>query len=206
MDLMHFEPSQAPDILGPLLVDQALSDVPIFGDDRVDIASVVEESTNYSQLPGLVEDLNAQKASLPDSLTKASTTAEKLRALRAYIKETAPKPEPKKSTDRLADATADLSLSVTGPPTNRELHDELLSTLIEAKGLPSEARAVVDHVMLLRAKEKYLFNTTINRAVVDDDLWVRSLWLWISGTCSCPVALILNFFSVLTNPRCGGGC
>ncbi|PKS06810.1 hypothetical protein jhhlp_006885 [Lomentospora prolificans] len=180
MDLMRFEPSQAPDILGPLLVDQALSDVPIFGENRVDLASVVEEATN-SQVSesGLVGDLDASEDALPESFTNASTTAEKLRALRAYIKDRT-KSASKTPVEGLADAAAELSLSATGPPTNRELHDELLTTLLEAKGLPSKARAVLDHIMLLRAKEKYLFNTTINRAVVDDDPWIRYLWLWIS--------------------------
>ena len=181
MDLMRFEPSQAPDILGPLLVDQALSDVPIFGENRVDLASVVEEATN-SQVSesGLVGDLDASEDALPESFTNASTTAEKLRALRAYIKDRT-KSASKTPVEGLADAAAELSLSATGPPTNRELHDELLTTLLEAKGLPSKARAVLDHIMLLRAKEKYLFSTTINRAVVDDDPWIRYLWLWISG-------------------------
>ncbi|CAI4211826.1 unnamed protein product [Parascedosporium putredinis] len=151
--------------IGPLLVDQALSDVPIFGDDRVDLAAVVEQATNSQASDvGLLVDLEASGDALPESFTKASTTAEKLRSLRAHVKDRS-KPAPNKSNDRLVDATSNLSLSATGP------------LLI---GLPSEARVVIDHTMLLRAKEKYALDPAINKAVVGDDPWVRYLWLWIS--------------------------
>ena len=177
MDLMHFEPSQAPDMLGPVLVEQALDDVPIFGPDRKDLTTIVEEATRLPPLTGLVQDLDADDRILPAAFTKASTTAEKLRALRACVKEKSGQ----KAVDTVGDTVRDMSLSITAPPTNCELHEELLSTLIEAQGLPREARAVVDNVMLLRAKEKYLFDPLVNVAVVADDPWLKYLWGWVGG-------------------------
>lgn len=177
MDLMHFEPSQAPDMLGPVLVEQTLLDVPIFGPDNSDLNTIVGGATRSPPSTGLVRDFDADDRPLPEAFTNASTTAEKLRALRAHVKE---KPG-QKSADDVTDSVADMSLSVTAPPTNRELHEELLSTLIEAQGLPIEARVVVDHIMVLRAKEKYLLDAPTNVAVVGDDPWLRYIWGWVGG-------------------------
>lgn len=178
MDLMNFEPSQAADMLGPVLVERALDDAPLFGPDQADLNSIVEKATNSPITSGLVQDLDAEDRPLPEALRNGSTTAEKLRALRVHVKEGK---SAGKSVDNVAEATEDLSLSATGPPTSSELHEELLSTLIEAEGLPREARAVIDNAMLLRAKEKYLFDPAKNRDIVDDDPWLRYLWGWIGG-------------------------
>lgn len=177
MDVMHIEPSHAPEMLGPVLVEQALDDVPIFGPDSSDLNSIVEGATRSPPSTGLIQDLDADDRPLPEAFTNASTTAEKLRALRAHIKDKSGL----ESVDDVADSVGDMSLSVTAPPTNCELHEELLSTLMEARGLPLEARAVVDHVMILRAKEKYLFDPSTNVAVAGDDPWLRYLWGWIGG-------------------------
>lgn len=177
MDLMRFEPSQTPAMLGPIMVEKALHEVPIFGPDRKDLSSIVEEATNSAASAYVLTDLDADNRPLPEALFKTSTIAEKLRALRAHVK-AKPKEE---SVDAVSQSVADVSLSATDPPTNCELHEELLSTLMAALGLPREAWAVIDHVMLFRAKEKYLFNPSTNIAVVDDDPWLRYLWGWIRG-------------------------
>lgn len=177
MDLMRFESSQAPEMLGPVLVEQALDDVPIFGPEGKDLNSIVEKATSSAAETYVLQDLDADDRPLPEAFTNASTTAEKLRALRAHVKA---KPG-RNSVDAVTESVDDLSLSTAEPPTNCELHEELLSTLIAAQGLPREAWAVIDHVMLLRAREKYLFNTSTNITVVDDDPWLRYLWGWIRG-------------------------
>lgn len=188
MDLMNFESSQVPDMLGPLLVEKALDDFPVFGPDRPGLDLVIEQATSSAASSGLVEDFDASARPLPKAFTNASTTAEKLRALRTYVKDN----DTPKYVDDVTESTADLSLSATGPPTNHQLHEELLSTLVLADGLPREARAVVDHSMLLRAKEKYLFDPSINRAVVDDDPWLRYIWGWISGELLVPPMILLT--------------
>lgn len=177
MDLMRFEPSQVPEMLGPVLVEQALDDVPIFGPDRKDLNSLVEKATSSDASTYVLQDLVADDRPLPEAFTNASTTAEKLRALRAHVKA---KPG-QKSVDAVAESVEDMSLSATDPPTNCELHEELLSTLFAAQGLPREAWTVIDHAMLLRAREKYLFDPSTNIAVVDDDPWLRYLWGWVRG-------------------------
>jgi hypothetical protein len=73
------------------------------------------------------------------------------------------------------------SISSNGIGSCSEIHEALLGTLVSSSGLPREAQCVVDHVRLLRAKEKYLFDAVTNRNVTSDDPWKRFVWDWIGG-------------------------
>ncbi|KAF5521711.1 putative WD repeat-containing protein [Colletotrichum aenigma] len=103
-NIMEFEPSQSSDMLGPLFVEEALSDIAIFGPDKVDVQTIVDKTL---QARFSAADLNTQN-------------------------------------------------------------------------LSTESQCLLDHVMLLRAKEKYLFDCNVNRAVVSDDPWLRYMWDWIA--------------------------
>ncbi|KAI8154086.1 putative WD repeat-containing protein [Colletotrichum sp. SAR 10_70] len=103
-NIMEFEPSQSSDMLGPLFVEEALSDIAIFGPDKVDVQTIVDKTL---QARFSAADLNTQN-------------------------------------------------------------------------LSTESQCLLDHVMLLRAKEKYLFDCNVNRAVVADDPWLRYMWDWIA--------------------------
>jgi hypothetical protein len=199
MDIMHFEPSQVPNLVGPVFVEQALADVQIFAPDHADLHAVIEKASMAS-IPstGLVAELDVTERPLPETFSSAKTTAEKLRALRAYVKDDKPRQSP---SDALAASVSDVSLSPSGPPTNSQLHDDMLATLIEAKGLPREAMAVIDHVMLLRAREKYLFDPVTNTAVVSDDPWLEHLWQWIGGR-STPQHLYMSSATVSNSWGC----
>jgi len=183
---MEFEPSQADDILGPLTVENMLSDIPVFGPDRADVDEIVERSQQGSTgREEIVVDLLA-KGELPASFSDSSTIASKLRALRQLAREQQREEAPKgakgnNSTDVLSRDVAAMGLAARGPQTNQELHDALLESTLKMKGLPMEAHKVLDHVMLLRAKEKYLFDCEVNRKVVADDPWLRDVWAWIAG-------------------------
>ncbi|KAG8427250.1 hypothetical protein J3459_007392 [Metarhizium acridum] len=74
----------------------------------------------------------------------------------------------------------EISLASNSLVSCREIHEALLGTLATVKGLPREAQCVVDHSMLLRAKEKYLFDAATNRTVLSDDSWRRFLWDWVA--------------------------
>ena len=172
-------------MLAPLFVEKELSEAPIFGPEKIDLDVIVEEATQ-TPVPtsGLVEDRCASDVPLPESFTKATTTAERMRALRAYVKEISEAKGPSNGNalaDDIAKASSELSISAEGPPSCRELHEDLLESLIKAQGLPRDAQVVFDHVMLLRAKERYLFDGAINRNVVVDDAWLRYVWNWIAG-------------------------
>lgn len=176
-------------MLGPLLVEKALSNVPVFGPDSVDIESTVSTALKPAA-PGSIkaELANGLGRPLPESFYSAKSMAQKLRAIRSFVREDI---EGSDKSDALQsqltslslvrDAEDEMPLASNGAEACREMHEALLSVLTEAQGLPREAQCVIDHSMLLRAKEMYLFNAVNNRDVVGDDPWVRFVWDWIAG-------------------------
>ena len=47
--------------------------------------------------------------------------------------------------------------------------------------LSNRAQYILDHTMLLRAREGYLFNFQRNQEVVADDIWLQDVWAWVAG-------------------------
>lgn len=192
-------------MLGPLLVENALSEVPIFGPDRVDIAATAEAALRPGSPTTATTDLtNAIDAPLPDSFHASSTVSGKLRALRAFVREQLEHSDKLDAMQSqlgnlkvIKDGEEEMPLASNGVGSCREIHEALLSTLGAASGLPREAQNIVDHTMLLRARERYLFDAPTNRKVVSDDPWTRFAWDWIAGMLShditsVPILLILT--------------
>ncbi|ROT35719.1 WD repeat domain-containing protein [Sodiomyces alkalinus F11] len=186
-DLMRFEPSQCTQMYGPLLVEQALADVPIFGPDKANVSFMIEKTL---QSPSSEADIQLARPLHPDPLLSTPMgdrpIAERLRVTRKTLRlhnktrhseaggmETA--------VDGLNDRLQDSSISPDRPASCSQMHEELLSILPQAEQLSSEVQSDVDHVMLLRAKERYLLDPVRNRNVVSDDLWLRYLWDWVAG-------------------------
>ncbi|KAF4963253.1 hypothetical protein FSARC_8722 [Fusarium sarcochroum] len=187
-DIMQFEPSQAPDMLGPLLIEEALSDVPLFGPESARIRADTEAALKANSTSSVViEDIGATTRSLPETFHKASTVAPKIRALRAFVRDEFQAPvsangiKPRAGDTKIVQSeTSEMSLASDSLGSCREIHDALLASLAEAEGLPREAQNVLDHAMLLRAKEKYLFDAVANRDIVADDPWVKYIWDWVA--------------------------
>ena len=185
---MQFEESERPGIMGPLIVEDALSDVPIFGPDKADLESAIESALeSHIPVAEMICNKEARTEPLPPSFATASTVAEKLISLRGYARSVAASKEGGKNEASVSDSNGSLKAETTvsktpeAPQSCRGLHEALLTLLPTTKGLPAEAQGVMDHVMLLRAKEKYLFDPSLNKDVVDDDPWLRFLWRWIRG-------------------------
>ncbi|KAK5990218.1 SEH-associated 4-like protein [Cladobotryum mycophilum] len=187
-DLMRFEPAQASEMLAPIITEQTLSDVPIFGPEKGKIESRIEAALNPNvPVSATVEHLNKLTSPLPESFTNSETISEKIRGLRAFVRDeqeakNAPeKDEPSNGNAKPAKkgSKASTSIESNGLGSCREMHETLLGTLLAAQGLPREAQCVVDNVKLLRAKERYLFDPVTNRHVVSDDPWKRFVWDWI---------------------------
>lgn len=123
----------------------------------------------------LVVDEAAAKITEKLDLTNAVTVADKLKALRLYSLEHLARPK-SRSREINGEKQAD-----TEPKVQRERHERSLSEKMESLGLPREGHAVLDHIMLLRAKEKYLFSTETNQRVVADDPWLQDVWGWVAG-------------------------
>lgn len=180
---MQFDPAQANEVIGPVLAEEALSNVPIFGPDKpLVMASLIKAMR--SKVPRTMEadQLDEIAADLPAAFYNAKTVAEKLRALRAFLKDESAAEE----TARLETAKSlkkglnELSLASNDSQSCREYHEALLGSLVSG-GLPRAAQNIVDHTMLFRAKEKYLFDAVANRSIVGDDPWKRYVWDWIAG-------------------------
>ncbi|KAF4979384.1 hypothetical protein FDECE_18067 [Fusarium decemcellulare] len=186
--MMQFEPSQAPNILGPLLIEEALSDVPLFGPESANIRADAEAALKSNTLSTVsIDDVGATKTPLPEAFHDASTVAPKIRALRAFVRDEFQAPtstngvKPRAGDTKIVQSeTSEMSLASDSLGSCREIHDALLASLAEAEGLPREAQNVLDHTMLLRAKEKYLFDAVANRDIVADDPWVKYVWDWIA--------------------------
>ncbi|RYP69238.1 hypothetical protein DL771_006206 [Monosporascus sp. 5C6A] len=136
----------------------------------------------------IVVDEDASNIQPDELFTAASTTAEKLRGIRRFIKDnpresfsSSQNQQASSSDDELNESLMGLSITSFGQVPNRQLHEKLLALTQGARGLPKEAQAVLDHVMLLRAKENYLFDCASNREIVADDPWLQDLWDWIAG-------------------------
>jgi hypothetical protein len=185
---MRFEAAQASEMLGPLLVEQALSDIPIFGEERAGIEETIEKALKVDATAAVVaEQTDAITTPLPESSYHPNTIATRLRSLRAFARsESGSLDATKGDAGRMTDSdilraeSKELSLAATGLKSCREIHESVVSTLLTASGLPSEAQCVVDHAMILRAKEKYLFDAAINTEVVADDPWLKYVWDWVA--------------------------
>lgn len=190
--MMKFEPGQTSEILGPVFIENALSEIPIYGPDKVDADAIAGKALEaYLPEDDLLHDSAAIDAPLPVAFNQAITVAEKLRALRAYNQEvTRANLFDKDGHQRLDDNVENLtgiSLESSSSRSSRSLHDSLLASTLETAGFPQGAQVVLDHVMLLRAREKYLFDCRVNRAVVADDPWLKGVWGWIEGQPRFPI-------------------
>lgn len=163
-EAMEFEPSQAQRLYGPLLTEQALSDVPLLGPEKADAKSVVENvlAAPPTEQRLTVEVTGANLTGTP--FDEASSVAEQLQALRLAARQEASQEEPDE-----------------GFLTQLERHEKLLSDTKNIAALSSKARYVLDHTMLLRAKEGYRFDFVKNQQIVADDPWLKDVWAWVAG-------------------------
>ncbi|KAK9779587.1 putative GATOR complex protein MIO zinc-ribbon like domain-containing protein [Seiridium cardinale] len=187
--LMEFEQYQTSNMLGPMSVQQALAEVPIFGEPKPDIEGLIQKALQpHHAFPhDYTEDVMTSSGQLPEFFSQGLSTAQKLQGLRGFSRTSVKKAKSGSevsqlgSLEELTQSMDDLSTLRTEPPSNRQLHEKLLSQNIDPRGLPKEAQIMLDHILLLRANSRYLLDPAINRDVVSDDPWLRDLWDWISG-------------------------
>lgn len=186
---MQFETTQTSEILGPLITERVLSDVPIFGPQKTSITDRIGDALQDSaSVFASVEHVDEITRPLPDAFFNATSITEKLVSIRAYVRDEQADQQAENEQQakgngpkHLDNRPNEISLASNSLVSCREIHEALLGTLATVKGLPREAQCVVDHSMLLRAKEKYLFDAATNRQVLSDDSWRRFLWDWVAG-------------------------
>ncbi|KAH8815808.1 hypothetical protein F5884DRAFT_194861 [Xylogone sp. PMI_703] len=64
---------------------------------------------------------------------------------------------------------------------SRELHDRSHYSTLNMSLLSKPEKELVNHVMLKRALEGYLFNCETNKAILSDDYWLQDVWDWIGS-------------------------
>ncbi|ORY70125.1 WD repeat domain-containing protein [Pseudomassariella vexata] len=188
-DFMQLEGPQYSEMMGSILIENALSDIPLFGEEKADIETIIEKALQpRSPEHACVEDAEAITAPLPRLFTHGATMADKLRGLRNYSKQHLKVSKSKAgygqhhpSRKEIAPKTEGVAAGKAVTRSNRHSHEKLLSLSLDTKGFPKEAQLVLDHVALLRAKDKYLFDFAANRDIVSDDPWLRDMWDWIAG-------------------------
>ncbi|RYP63615.1 hypothetical protein DL770_009348 [Monosporascus sp. CRB-9-2] len=177
------------EMMSSVLIDDALADVPLFGSQKKAIMPIIQNIL-HSHPPDhdIVVDEDASNIQSNELFTAASTTAEKLRGIRRFLKDnrqesfsSSQNRQASSNDDELNESLMGLSITSFGQLSNRQLHEKLLALTQATRGLPKDAQAVLDHVMLLRAKENYLFDCASNREIVADDPWLQDLWDWIAG-------------------------
>ncbi|KAI3336388.1 WD repeat domain-containing protein [Xylariaceae sp. AK1471] len=189
--LMQFDATQYPEMMGSLLVDDAVKDIPLFGDEKksiTSIASQVLQSPPPETDPVL--DLEA-KGMLPKSFVDATTTAGRLNALRKHAKPISQSQELLGSNKHIVAAGEGLEKAPTSPlvkgtglTSNRQRHENLLKMTLDTRGFPKSAQIVLDHITLFRSKEKYLFDYPANIDIASDDPWLKDLWFWVARASS----------------------
>ncbi|KAI0857239.1 hypothetical protein F4860DRAFT_367137 [Xylaria cubensis] len=189
--LMRFDSSQQPEMMGPILFDDAVKDIPLFGNEKIPVATIASQVLDLPPLEAdTVLDLEA-KDNFPQLFTEATTTTGKITALRKQSQNTSQYQESStgdQHTAKLGDGPGQESANAAGrsagPVSNRQAHENLLATTLNTKGFPKAAQIVLDHIMLLRSKEKYLFDYPANINIVSDDPWLKDLWLWVARASS----------------------
>lgn len=186
--LMHFEAPQTKETLGPFVLENALSNVPIFGPDGDQFAMIVDTTVEAHMAEReLLADESASTVPLPESFAQANTLAEKLKILRKYIWKIAHPDLDEDDFDTFDYPTMLARLEAGGSAavatqSSRSLHEAFIRSTMETAGFPKAALVVLDHIMLIRAKENYLLDCHTNRNIVDDDPWLKAVWGWIEGT------------------------
>lgn len=205
--LLHLEPRQTKETMGPFIAENALSDIPIFGPGKADVDAIAESTVEESNPAGqlLVDEL-ASSTVLPESFATARSLAERLKALRRYIwginhphideDEFDQTDHPTMLSRLQADGSQE-----TSQHSSRSLHEALIKSTMETAGFPKPAQVILDHIMLFRAQEKYLFDCRVNCAVVDDDPWLKSVWGWIGGNISPSVHCTSACANVRQTPK-----
>lgn len=161
--------------------------LPIFGLERNDVTAMADRVREKVVVnSGLLEDELAEDVPLPESFANARSISDKLRILRGYMWGMT-NPDLAEKEDLTLYGPMTLIRLQEGLPeelsniASRALHENLLKATNETAGFPRAAQLVLDHIMLARAKESYLFDCRRNRTVISDDHWLKGVWGWIEG-------------------------
>jgi len=159
MTLMNFEDgSERVKVRGPLFAAAAKLNVPVFGLEKFQFP----KSQNLLN-KAIKESLRSPGDPIVDLVSLAYSDLSQSHLLSDVDK-----------------STSQLSTS-NKVYTSREVHDKSHYSTLSLGSSRKPSSELLDHVMLRRALDGYLFNCKVNKTVVTDDQWLHDLWEWIQG-------------------------
>ncbi len=174
---MNFDDiSEQEKVLGPLFATAAKSNVPVFGPDKF-------KSSNIKQLLDTAIKKSLQSPKDPIVNLLASVDLEMSQTLsNTGISHLQLEGKGSKTED------SEKISAESDPPnkvySSREAHDRLHYSTLSLVPSTKSRSELLDHVMLRRAVDGYLFDCENNKTVVSDDPWLQDLWEWIKGKSS----------------------
>jgi len=160
MTLMNFEDSSERVLVrGPLFAAAAKLSVPVFGPEKF------QYLTSQPLLNAAIKKaLRSPEDLVVDLLLRADSELSQ--------------------SHLLSDAAISTSQSSSSNKvfTSREVHENLHYSMLSLGSSRKLNSELLDHVMLRRALDGYLFDCGVNRIVATDDHWLQDLWEWIQGT------------------------
>jgi hypothetical protein len=180
MTLMNFEDaSEKENVLGPLFATAVKSNVPTFGTDkfqspkiRARLDNAIKKSLQSSEDP-IVDLLASVDLETSQTLSNTGISQSQLEGKGS-----------KTGGSENASADSNPSKKVY---TSREVHDRLHYSTLSLVPSTKSRSELLDHVMLRRAMDGYLFDCKVNKTVTADDQWLQELWEWIKGKPPCDV-------------------
>lgn len=205
--LMKSEKNDEPDSdpLRPLLIEQLLDKIPIFGANGHNlVAEIVNGMAELPPLEGLVRDelqpegLSTEAPEHP-ALGPKMSISDQMKAIRKFLLAYKAYMASRGGTqvEKLAESVERLGIDQSEGgkeattttqqparpklPTHRELHEKHLMVLYDTSPLNRVAKCIVDNLMLFRARALYVFNFKKNIQLVSDDPWLSDMWAWMLG-------------------------
>jgi hypothetical protein len=175
MSLMNFEDaSENVKVRAPLFATAAKLSVPVFGREKFQtlksqtlLKEAIRESMRSEDpvvnLLALSDLEMRQSQKLSDPAISTSQTEGKRTQLGGSAKSTADFSSPDKVF------------------TSREVHGKLHYSSMSLNSSNKPRNKLLEHVMLRRAFDGYLFDSKMNKMVFNDDQWLKDLWEWIQG-------------------------
>ncbi|KAE8451231.1 hypothetical protein EG329_004395 [Mollisiaceae sp. DMI_Dod_QoI] len=181
LTLLNFsDPKERERMLGPLYATAAKTDVPVFGADGYN-SSTTKQALNNA----IKKALESGKDPVVDLIAPVDITDHRPDVAVSPVEpmeDSFSQLRMDKSVDRKPPQKNETvpDLRVSKAVSSRELHDKSHYSTIACLPADKATHDKLDHVMLQRAVDGYLFDCKINRAIVTGDPWLQDVWEWIA--------------------------
>ena len=184
MTLMKFTDSAEQErILGPLFETEATADVPIFGAEKFNsqkakslLKAAIKRSLQLKEDP-VIDLLAPEDFKMGQSPSVIDLSSDPLtnQLSQTHLNDTVEKGHKAQLESSGINAGAKKVFS------SRELHDKSHYSVLSLESPTKSKSELLDHMMLQRAMDGYLFDCQKNKTLVVGDQWLQDVWEWIAG-------------------------